>query len=223
MTFIYKNLNKIALLVFIFTVITFVAQTTKAQTGPELFITWKANSYIPPTYEGKALPIQGSEITLVVGLLDSGRFANLTNNEIRWYDGINLIGKGKGKVTITTTAKSDQNIRAEIMNYRGADLNKTINIPTTNPEIYIFPEIQPNQIIFKAIPYFFTINNPNELIINWSVNGIKAEGSPKDQTTLITNTSNLINKSQLLTYVVAKNSKNSTESVNKQLKLVILK
>lgn len=175
----YKQNNKITVMVIVMVVIMvfLVLNLTKAQTEPEFLITWKANSYVPPDYQGKILPIENSVITMALELIENGRIADLSRNEIRWSIGDEVqsaFGKKSFSFQIGQFNRADQRIRVEILNYRGRILEKFIEIPLAKPEVFI-QNLGNNA--FEAKPYFFNVNNLKQLIFSWSVNGQNAAGT----------------------------------------------
>jgi len=147
----------------------------RAQVAPEVILTWKANSYAPPGYAGKALPINNSPVDVALELLDGGRVANLSNIQIRWDLNGELYRSGAGLKNISFVADSSKGDPLALVsfNYRGRALDKQISIPLARPEVVITggPDI------FKALPYFFNIGSPAQAKFTWSVNGNSVEGT----------------------------------------------
>ena len=86
MKFTKNNLLKIYiwLLIFSFCVPIFLAQAA-TQTQPfELFLSWSSNTYTPFEYSGKALPVYGSIIKVVVAPLSKPN-VNLETLEYNWF------------------------------------------------------------------------------------------------------------------------------------------
>lgn len=175
-----------------------VAQFASAQTAsnPQFLVTWKAaNSYIPSSYIGKALPGYGSRITASLSLVSQGRLLNLQNETIYWYLDDTLIGGGAGVQNITFPPfglpPSSLVLKVELPNYAGGYLTHTIDIPYINPQVVIaapFPNAQfsTNPLVVEAIPYFFNTSSTSNLSYTWAVNGQTGGGAENPQIAQIT-------------------------------------
>jgi len=152
-----------------------------AQTATEFLVTWKASAFVPAGYQGKILPTRESVINISFDVIDSGKIADLSRNEIRWKSGGKIINSGIGSknssFVISKIAVDELRINITILNYKGLDLNKSISIPIADPEVVI-QQIGPAS--FEAKPYFFNINNVSLLNFDWTANGEKPAGSPKN-------------------------------------------
>ncbi len=155
--------------------------SSRGQQAPEFMVSWKANSYVPPDYPGKALPSPTSPIEIAFELLENSRIVNLAGNEVRWFINNQLQKSGLGLKTLTYIPlrfeRQDKTIRIEVRRYRGANLEETIVIPIAEPEVVITP-LADN--IFKALPYFFNTASLNQLNFEWTVNGQRPEGTPEN-------------------------------------------
>ena len=151
------------------------------QSVPQVLITWKADTYVPPGFPGKAMPTTNSLIRASVEILENGRFADLSKQTIRWYlnDKENFFDTGVGKQSVIVGAspfpKDPLVLRVNIPDYGGREINKSITIPNVQPEAIIqFPNSSRNfstsHIQLKAVPYFFHIKNPSDLTFGWKVN-----------------------------------------------------
>lgn len=152
-----------------------------AQTATEFLVTWKASAFVPAGYQGKILPTRESVINISFDVIDSGKIADLSRNEIRWKSGGKIINSGIGSknssFVISKIAVDELRINITILNSKGRDLNKSISIPIADPEVVI-QQIGPAS--FEAKPYFFNINNVSLLNFDWTANGEKPAGSPKN-------------------------------------------
>jgi hypothetical protein len=171
------------------------AQTSSS---PWFLITWETTgSYIPPFYQGKALPTYGSKITASLELVSSqGKILDLSGQTIYWYVDDNLVGGGVGVQQATFppigNAPNAVNLRVTIPNYNGAYLVHTITIPMVLPEVVVYApypngQFSQNSITVMALPYFFNIPSPSNLSYTWSVNGqngTNAENPEEAQITL---------------------------------------
>ena len=171
---------KVLIAVLIFLMVSGVL-IANSQTAPEFLITWKASPYVPSDYQGKILPTRESVINISFDVIDSGKIADLSRNEIRWKSGGKIINSGIGSknssFVISKIAVDELRINITILNSKGRDLNKSISIPIADPEVVI-QQIGPAS--FEAKPYFFNINNVSLLNFDWTANGEKPAGSPKN-------------------------------------------
>ncbi len=181
-------------------------------------VTWKANDYAPASFQGKILPIDGSRIDVALEIIDSGKIANLSGNEIRWLINGRDLKSGIGLKNISFIAegvKGDQVIDITIKNYGGQDLEKTVTIPLASPEVVISGG--PN--IFEALLYFFNITSPNQVRINWSANGQPAFGTVKDPTKIDLDLSNLPAGTAVNLKVEAQNIATPIEIVSRSINI----
>jgi len=154
----------------------FLANFTLAQTGPEIWATWRADSFVPPFYQGKQLPTRNTNVEVRFELVDGSRAANLSQTEIRWYLNEKLAQKGNGLKTFSYQVGRNSTrdlIRINIPNYAGGELNQFLDLPIRAPEVVltgIFPT-------FLASPYFFNIKNINEVSFEWLIGGISSKNT----------------------------------------------
>jgi len=149
--------------------------SVSGQTVPEFMVTWKANNYVPSSYQGKILPIADTEIDVAVELIDGGRLANLSRSEIRWLINNDFQKFGNGMQAISFNVdilKGDQIVDITI-SYRGQNLNHRLIIPVTAPKVAIVGG--PN--IFQSLLYFFNISKPSNAEFTWEANGVTVLGS----------------------------------------------
>jgi hypothetical protein len=149
--------------------------------SPQFLITWKTTgSYIPPNYQGKALPTYGSEITASLVLVSNGKVVDLSGQTIYWYLNSTLLGGGVGAQSITFPPLGEppntMTLEIDIPDYSSGYLIHTINIPMVQSETVIdapYPagQFSSNPVTVTAIPYFFNIASPSNLSYAWSVNG----------------------------------------------------
>jgi len=163
---------------------------------PQFLITWKTTgSYIPPGYQGKALPTYGSNITASFELISNGKLADLSGQTIYWYLNSTLLGGGVGAQSITFpplgAAPNIMTLEVDIPSYNGNYLINTVSVPMVQPQTVIdapFPngQFSSNPVTVTAIPYFFNIASPNNLSYAWSVNGQSGSNTENPTTVQIT-------------------------------------
>lgn len=200
------------------------------QVAPEFMVTWKANSYIPTNYPGKALPSNGSKVEVAIELIDRGKIADLSRTEVRWFINNRLQNSVIGLKNFSFIAqrlKGDHEVRIDLLNYRGVNLTKTITIPLVNPEVVIDSPYPENLLtagldnFFQALPYFFNIPDPSEIKFVWSANGLKTEGAVLRSDILNLNTAELPSGTNLNLEVITQNILNSLEVASKSINLRI--
>jgi hypothetical protein len=176
-----------------------------------LTLLWQANdSYVPPFYEGKAMPSPDSEIKVVAmpEIKNSSRFVDPTNMTYDWQlDQTNDAGNsGYGKnsyVYASDYLDNSNDVSVTATTLDGNDsVNGSVNISTVSPKIDFYIndptfgtlwenalsdgyQVSGNQII-QAAPYFIS---PKDLRIpfltwTWSINDQQISVLSYDQTLL---------------------------------------
>jgi hypothetical protein len=180
-----KRLNRVAFLrIAALAAAAFVAiglaSEGRAQTEPQIFVTWRAESYAPPAYQGKILPTAGSIITASLEVISGGRPADLSKETIYWRVNDFLVENRPGVKTISFNAPEETPdiLSLEIMLpfYKDSTLLKVIQIPLVRPEAVIeapYPgkRFSGTRLKMAGLPYFFKTNNVNSLGFSWSING----------------------------------------------------
>lgn len=172
----------------------------------EFMISWKAINYVPASFFGKILVGDSSTIKISFDAIDKGKFVDLSNQNIEWYLNDKLINFGKGlkSVIFTSAQNADQEVKIVVPNYSGTVNGKTYKsvvltalttIPISSPEIvidapYFNKQISIGEKTFQALPYFFNIQNINQLKITWNVDGTETSGQAnrQDILTILTST-----------------------------------
>ena len=143
--------------------------------APELIVTWKASSYVPTSYKGKALPVAGTVIDASVILIDGGKVISLAPYDVNWYAGEDRIAGGKGIGAVRTTApitgQDSLELRVNVAKYNNQPLDAFMTVPIVRPEILIVRKPNTTTQAFSIIPYFWNIMTPNELAITSAANG----------------------------------------------------
>ena len=180
---IIKKINILTLSLILASLL--LAGSVFGQTSPEFLISWKANTYVPADYQGKALATRGSQIEVAFELIDNGRIADVSSKEIRWFVNFNLADKGVGKQNFVFNhdpySGRDAVIKIEVIDYSDQRLKKTFTIPIAPTEVIIDTVDQRN---FTAKPYFFNVDGLVAIDFDWVVNGIKATEETEKPDTL---------------------------------------
>lgn len=171
-----------------------------AETGNDfnLDVIWKANTFLPYDYLGKALPSPLSSITLHA-------IANAPNPEKLIYtwlvddissnkDGPELAGRGKDTFRITAfqTPQFTHEIRVFVQDDQGRRGSAILNIRTVSPETYFYVgyndnynNLAPDTLKFTAgresslmvRPFYFNTSKPANLEYDWRFDGKKEANS----------------------------------------------
>ncbi len=143
--------------------------------APELVITWKASSYVPDNYVGKALPIAGTLLDVTAILIDGGKAISLAPYDINWYAGEDRIAGGKGTASVRTTSpitgQDSLELRVNVAKYKDQPLDAFVTIPVVKPEILVMQKAGTQGTGLSVIPYFWNILTPKELAVEWIENG----------------------------------------------------
>ena len=179
-----------------------------------LDIVWKANTFIPYDYKGKAMPSSLSSITFHaiadVPNPDSLIYTWLIDDISSNKEGPELQGRGKSTFNWFTLQVPEftHELRVFAQDASGKKGSTSLNIKTVNPEI-VFSIINNNifsNTIFNAVklrpgggtnilvrPFYFNTSSLDGLDFSWSLNGRKDgnPGSKKDVLPLNISTSAL--------------------------------
>lgn len=158
--------------------ILFSPALTKAEALPELLLSWKANSYIPPSYALKSLNVLGSNVTVSALLSENGSVLNSNNANFMWFVNNELFRQGLGlsSFSFKTLTKKDHTVSVKVI-INGREISSAIEIKTAEPELSIISNGNPDnlkngeKITLKAIPYFFTSKQFSDLDFSWNIDG----------------------------------------------------
>ena len=197
-----------------------------AQTASRALITWQAQSFAPAEYSGKILPSPGANIKLGLEALKENKLQDLSKINIRWYLDGKLLKQGIGLKETNFFANKGASyshfVRAVIQDKE--EISGTADIVVVSPKVVIktpFPasaSVPLGKNIFQAVPYFFNVVNPGELIFKWSVNNQAIEGS--DVLELEIAPPVPLNQN-LNVRVTAQNLKNELEFGSKEINLMV--
>ncbi len=159
--------------------------STAAISQRDFVLDWNTNSYVPPDYQGKALPTRGSQVT-VAAIPTKKLTIPPEKMYFRWFlDGKKqgyASGQGKDSLTFYVTKWPEEyhEVEMQITDENGNLLNSyTIDIPVVEPETILVKNdglaikeeliTSTGQTInLKAKPFFFSIKKPlEELSFNW--------------------------------------------------------
>jgi hypothetical protein len=174
--------------VFVVLAVLLTVRGAAGQSAPaEMHITWRAHTYVPPTYAGKPLPTAGSRVTASVFVTQNGKFIDLVGKTIYWYLNDEFIEGGADQQTVEFRLPKDKNgtiadLMVRLPNTAGGLVN-TIDIPIIAPQVAIdapFPRgvVAGDAFRVRARAYFFNTPSPAFLDYRWTVNG--KEPPPED-------------------------------------------
>jgi hypothetical protein len=161
---------------------------------------WSADTYVPFGYEGRALPTTESLIIVEADLKISG--ANPSGLKYSWFldDIFQEAKSGYGRKSLQFYTRrfkgASHAILVKIFNEsRSFYIEKSIDIPITNPEVVVYPKtdskINPSYLAsaenfdvmagqessFLALPYFFNIKSVKDLEFEWTIENQSAKDS----------------------------------------------
>jgi len=211
----------------------------------DLILTWSANTYVPYNYPGKALPVYGSLVTVVVIPLSKPTL-NLETLNYNWFldDEPQIAASGENKQEFTfrvsTTASNKHSIKLIIKNKEETlSLELSTDIKIVSPEIVLYPfdeetnkpdfnRSEPiilstgQEKTFISLPYFFNIKNTNELEYQWSLeNQTITKVEKPDQFTLKIAEGELTTSISRELSIFVENPKNRVQRANDKIEIMI--
>ena len=219
-----KLISCFRIFLYLVTILFLFSASIATAAQPRALITWQAQSFAPAEYSGKILPSPGTNIKLGLEVIKENKLQDLSKINIRWYLDGKLSTQGLGLKEINFTANKgaaySHFVRAVILDKE--EISGTVDIPIINPVVIIkTPSLENTFVslgknIFQAIPYFFNVNNLQELIFNWSVNNQTIQGNNLLELEL---TPPIPANQNLNIKVAAQNLKNDLEFGNKEINL----
>lgn len=181
---ILKNILLLGLFTAVFTLSAFgvvSAQTTPAGNYSAI-ITWRANNYFPSNFTGKALPTNGTTVSLSAILLDNQKIQDLSNLPILWYVDGNFLNGGIGDYQtsfhITKTAGDSNTVNVQI-GAANQTISGSVNIPVTSYRAVVnvpYPTntVPQNSVAnLEIIPYFFNVKSFSDFLFSWNINNLQ--------------------------------------------------
>ncbi len=154
---------------------TSAAEQQESITLKMLELVWSAETYVPYGYLGKALPIQGSMVTIDAVLYTSG--GNQSNLKFSWFldntfqEAKSGYGKKSFKFGVRRASGSTHNVLVKVFNEdRSFYTERTIEIPVAEPEVVLAPT-NTNKLSIIAKPYFFEVSKLTDLVFRWTFEG----------------------------------------------------
>ncbi|MDI6820617.1 MAG: hypothetical protein QMD65_00350 [Patescibacteria group bacterium] len=161
--------------------------SSQTESQGEIIFTWQTKNFYPADFKGKSLPVQNSFVDISLELLKNSKLQDLSLADITWFLDEKVINRGTGNNEtsfIVKKADSDSHfIRVAVK--LGNDLHESsMRLYVSKPKIAITTNPFPNSFVppgaeltLQAIPYFFNINNIQDLLFFWQINSEKTSGS----------------------------------------------
>ncbi|MFH1192964.1 MAG: hypothetical protein V1656_01445 [Candidatus Jorgensenbacteria bacterium] len=158
-----------------------VLAATQPPASANLILTWSADNFYPSDYEGKALPANGSSVSVSLETVKSGKLQDLKSVPIAWYlDGDWLsggVGQKHASFVVTKAKGASHSLRA-VAGLPEGEAEQTVSVPIVAREIVIetpyrsgFTASAAKPIVFRAVPYFFNITSITDLLFSWTAGG----------------------------------------------------
>ncbi len=151
----------------------------------DVSLTWSADTYTPPEYEGKALPTRGSLVTVVA----LPQIPNYSKEDLiyTWYvNGESQLRRARGAYEFSfrvTRSVDNVFVMVDVKNLSGSiSLREAVNIPVVRPSVEVYytdnldskfkysftvPLKRGNELFLIAKPYNFKIDKIADLSFIW--------------------------------------------------------
>jgi len=157
----------------------FLSPSYGQETGLHTTLTWSTNSYVPANYPGKRLPVPGSLIEVIADL--ETRASTIRKLDFQWFlnDQLQRQASGNGQRNFQFIAPNSPGSKLEVkLEAREQGLrvaSKELTIKIVRPQVVIYAAnnsflarnkyqlANHQQVKFSAVPYFFNIQNLNNL------------------------------------------------------------
>lgn len=193
------------------------AQTSR----PDIVLSWRAQTYVPPFFSGKALPVGGSTVVVSVDAIQGGKFLDLSSQQLEWYVNEEPFHAGRGLRQISVgmpniLGSPTVAVNVRLPDYGDGFLGKTVEIPVSSPKVVLQHSYPKNQIsssfAVRAVPYFFTVASPLDLSYAWTVSGAAPAGQENPRTLSVQVPGEALSGSTVPVFLVARNASAPSES-----------
>jgi hypothetical protein len=220
-------------IIFILILIVFLFSNIKnieAEDKINIILTWEANNLYPSDYTGKAWATKNNEILVSATVLKNNKIIDNSNINFSWFLNGNYFNKGVGldniNFHINNQTISEYSTTVKI-NIGDKNFEKRLNIPIKKYDAVI-NKYMPNNYIklgdiinLELIPYFFNVDNFNNLNFLWNISNNKTEEKKNSRISLkIENNNNLLNNNIYITGWVS-SKENPIDSAKSNLILKI--
>jgi len=199
---------------------------------------WDANTYTPYFYKGKSEPIIYNEINVTA--VPSGFSSGNKNLIYKWsknYKNVaNVSGTGRNTFSFSFSELRDtEKIGVEISNLQGSEVyKKTITIKKREPEILFYEEhplegplyqrsifenfdMQKQEIVIRAEPFFFPKEDVEDLSFDWDASGERI--TPLSRKNIIGLTTLLNSEGESNISLFVENTKKLFQDISNKFKL----
>lgn len=207
-----------------------IAENTVSIASFNVSLAWRTNTFIPADYEGKALPIVGSTITLTAFPEIKGESPD--NLLYTWSVDAesrvrNVLGEQEFSFTIMKNVSSVfVSVEVSTLN-QSSTASKAINIFLAKPQVLLASSLPAflapgEKLELAAQPYYFNIASATDLQYEWVFGGKSALGIPPDPNTLILAIPSDSGTGSQMLGVTAENRRTPGESGRASLEINIL-
>lgn len=207
-----------------------IAENTVSVASFNVSLLWRTNTFVPADYEGKALPIVGSTISLTAFPEIKGEspddllytWSVNAESQVR-----NILGEQEFSFTVTKNVSSVfVSVEVSTLN-QSFTASKALNISLVKPQILLdtppFLFLVPGgKTDVNAQPYYFNIANAADLRYTWSFGAKSMLGIPPDPNTLTLSIPLDSNTGSQMLHVIAENLKIPGETGRTSLEVTIL-
>ena len=164
-------------------------------------ILWEGQTYTPPFYQGRALPVENSSMTVKAVPRFSQEFPEVENYYFQWMlDGIRISGRERGLNTIGLLPdhlrRGGRELRVDIYDQdQKLVARESFAVRLSEPEVLVYKTTQEEgvlsyphagkrgqriaqpKVFWGAIPFYFYIDSryDDQLGFDWQVNGDRLE------------------------------------------------
>lgn len=166
-----------------------------------IYLTWESDSTVPAAYNGKDLLVRDSVLKLTVQpfIYSSGAYLNAKNLNYKWSVNGESKKSGQGITTFrylipSVLEETTQIIKVEVFSGVMPIGEKAVNILVIDPKVILTPLANTflirggileanasNNLQIKAIPYFFSPTEQNQLKVSWWLNNEKKSSDSSDK------------------------------------------
>ncbi|RJQ34929.1 hypothetical protein C4556_01465 [Candidatus Parcubacteria bacterium] len=182
----------------------------------EVDLLWEADSYVPPFYNGRALPSPGSNVRLfaIPRFQRAGASSTVSPDELiyTWKKNGRVVqavsGRGKhtvvmespvlfGTDTVSVEARTSDGVLRGSTSVRIASVEPVLSLYENHPVFGILYHralqdgsvVSETEAVFTAVPYFVPARTPDNsaLVYEWSINGTPIANDPRHPSSITIN------------------------------------
>ena len=202
----------------------------RAQTAPQLILTWQAMNFYPSDYEGKAYAAPQSPIVLSAMIVENNKIRSARGVQFTWHLDGKFFERGVGLQEVLFTNKKlrgDEYFVRVVADLDGRSMEAAITLPILSQRVVIEAPTangvvsRGDSIILSAIPYFFNVGSFNDLAFFWQIDGQTQENERTNELLLeVSDSAELIGREMFITSIAGNNT-NPLESARSNLRITI--